>query len=637
MDINHSSISNTNQNKPYVPATIAQSNTRSDASPPVKTVSPSTAPLPKQPDQKEEYASVPKEALASADSASADSTATKALAASNLAQTERNKAIVAELLNNRMPVDKQSLQTLIRYALANKEASPLTLVLMYKNNLPLTPANISQFEDYRNGTHQLLKDMQKLMGRLSDYIKSAMDHNPIPLSDTQENHPVDASVVNKVLRMNSALLDILYHDAGDNSLSQETSLLQAQDNPSGVKISVQEQAATQVTDPLQNMPQNAMLYQDAKLQSEFLEALQQQGTKNQSLQENTSQPVGLQQTGLQPDPLQQLATLETNLQQDALEQMAKQPAFAQQTIMQDVSQQLTMPHKDIGAFTKALLPSDNSLISGQGLTLADVLDPMTQQALVDKLSFLPSMEKLQDAFKNNSISLQDMLLLLRDHLTEASPEEAANLLSSEDYHRILEAAFLHKWTITPEKLAKKAPISSLLKELNKDLDRLGTLLKAEEQTKEQQPMNESIKKLQDNLQFMKDLNEVFPYLQLPLRLKDQLTHGDLYIMTRKKALRDNKDRLSVLLHLTMKQLGPLNIFLQMDHKLIRADFYTEETATADILNENLPSLEEMLKQKGFNLHALVKKDYKKPDFVKDFIEPGHQDNQLKHYTFDIRT
>lgn len=667
MDINHSSISNTNQNKPYAPATATQSTTRSDASPPAKTVSSSPATLPKQPDQIEGQASVPKDALDTV-----DATVTKALAASNLAQTERNKAIVAELLSNRMPVDKQSLQTLIRYAMANKEASPLTLVLMYKNNLPLTPMNIRQFEDYRNGTHQLLTDMQKLMRRLSDYIKSAMDLYPTHLSDAQGNPPVDASVVNKLLRINSALLDILYQDERNISLSQETSLLQALEYKEGVQTSVQEQTLSQLKEQLQNLSRQNVLQQDIKLLTDLQQNLQQQGTETLTpqqedalqglsqletdLQENTLQQMAklqnnpheeiLQQMAklqieLREDTLLQMAKLQTDLHEDSLQRMDKKPATlkesAQQKLMQKASQQQTMLHKDIGVFAESLLLSDHPLLSGEALALADVLDPMKQQALGDNLSFLPAMEKLQEVFGKESVPVKDMLLLLRDHLMEASPEEAAKLLSSEDYHNIIEAAFLHKWTITPEKLAKKTPISNLLKELNKDLDRMGTLLKAEEQTKEGLPMNESIKKMQDNLQFIKDLNQVFPYLQLPLRLKDQLTHGDLYVMTRRKALREKKDRLSVLLHLTMKQLGPLNIFLQIDHKQIRADFYTEEAATADILGENLPSLEEMLMQRGYSLHALVKKDYKKPDFVKDFLEDDQQDNPVKHYTFDMRT
>jgi hypothetical protein len=67
--------------------------------------------------------------------AASTATITKALTASSLPLTDRNKAIVEQLLNHRMPIDKQTLSLLSKAALLNKEASPLSLVLMYKNSL----------------------------------------------------------------------------------------------------------------------------------------------------------------------------------------------------------------------------------------------------------------------------------------------------------------------------------------------------------------------------------------------------------------------------------------------------------------------------------------------------------------------
>ena len=63
--------------------------------------------------------------------------------------------------------------------------------------------------------------------------------------------------------------------------------------------------------------------------------------------------------------------------------------------------------------------------------------------------------------------------------------------------------------------------------------------------------------LQQNLAFMKMLNEQFAYMQLPLKLSQQNAHGDLYVMTRKNALKKSKDNLKVLLHLEMDSLGTL--------------------------------------------------------------------------------
>ena len=57
-----------------------------------------------------------------------DSIILKALTAAEIAINARSKAIVEELLAQRMPVDKHTLQTLIRQSAATVKASPLCLV-----------------------------------------------------------------------------------------------------------------------------------------------------------------------------------------------------------------------------------------------------------------------------------------------------------------------------------------------------------------------------------------------------------------------------------------------------------------------------------------------------------------------------
>ena len=100
-----------------------------------------------------------------------DTTIQKALTASNLPMSERNRALVEELLKHTMPVDKQTLQSLVRLSHTNRDASPLTLVLMYKNNIPMTPANIRQFEAYQNGSSRLLNDIHRITTGLSELFQ----------------------------------------------------------------------------------------------------------------------------------------------------------------------------------------------------------------------------------------------------------------------------------------------------------------------------------------------------------------------------------------------------------------------------------------------------------------------------------
>lgn len=76
----------------------------------------------------------------------------------------------------------------------------------------------------------------------------------------------------------------------------------------------------------------------------------------------------------------------------------------------------------------------------------------------------------------------------------------------------------------------------------------------------------------ENLNFMKTLNETFPYIQLPIKLQNQNAHADLYVMTRKEALKKNPDNLKVLLHLDMEHLGTLDIRIAKENTAVSLNF-----------------------------------------------------------------
>jgi flagellar hook-length control protein FliK len=159
--------------------------------------------------------------------------------------------------------------------------------------------------------------------------------------------------------------------------------------------------------------------------------------------------------------------------------------------------------------------------------------------------------------------------------------------------------------------------------------------KTEEKLPESLKLQEPVKNLQENLHFMKDLNQLFTYLQLPVQMENQDIHSELYVFTNKKALRAKKE-LSVLLHLDMPNLGSLNIHVTLEHNMVKAKFYPEEKAAKAILTDNVTSLDEALRKKGYLFSYEVMDAYQKPDFVKDFIEQNAEESSPARYSFDIR-
>ena len=154
-----------------------------------------------------------------------DSTIMKALTASGFGITESNKALVAELLNHRMPVDKLTLQTLMKASFQNREASPLTLVLMLKNNIPLTKENINQFIAHQNGTAKIINDIKNIARNIAEFVitenqtDSATNPTGIP-SGIPSGYQ---NTMSQTIQMSGKLINILYPQT-ETSIPEEQTL-----------------------------------------------------------------------------------------------------------------------------------------------------------------------------------------------------------------------------------------------------------------------------------------------------------------------------------------------------------------------------------------------------------------------------
>ena len=515
-----------------------------------------------------------------------DATIGKALTASGFPMTDRNKAIVAELLANRLPIDKQTLQSLLRVALANQEAAPQTLILMYKNNLPLTSANIKQFEAYQSGTHQLINDLRTISRNISELLK------PPALEIPSANHPVTTA-----LQTNQALIDILSSTSG--ALAQESSALS------------------------NSFPQ-AQLNQLSKL-------FEQYGKNNPAFSaELTAELADKIQRGSLS--IGETADLFTNIMGANSNQEVSQGTS-------NISPQNAFTEEDLSLIMKLMEEYDTD--PNSSLQLSKVLTSQERLPFAELLkgsSDLQDARMLNDQITKGNITLKELFTILQEQLPKLDKTTATKLIQSPEYAKLFEAAFLKKWSIPPKKFADKSAVTNLLKELTEDLDQLHALAKDQPGLSDSERLQNPVQNLRENLQFMKDLNQAFTYLQLPVQFKNQEAHTELYVFSKKKAQSNESENLSVLLHLEMVNLGSLNVYLQMSgSNQIQADFYVEDKETGILIKDHLESLTAALQEKAYNLKATVTDTYNKPDFSKDFIAQSSQDNNIKSYTFDIRT
>jgi hypothetical protein len=507
----------------------------------------------------------------------------KALTASGLPLTDRNKAIVEALLSHRLPIDKQTLTLLSKAALINKNASPLSIVLMYKNKIPLTAANIKQYEAYQNGSGQLMQDIQRITFGITDLL------NATASSAFSDNRLKEA------LNINDRLLHILIGSEQDSSISSSEAL------------------------DRNTLPLTALDNVETGTQGITEHLL----TGNTPLEQQSELTLGSL-------PLKEGISLISQLYPEAAE-LLHDPGFIHQPVSL----------KALDAFSPELSMLLKSYIenSNDDSTLSAILNESSKTGFLQQISSIPISVAFRNKLVDGTATIQDFLSLLREELPRMDAVQAKALLSAPEYAKLMKHAFQSRWTITPDKLTEKGSLSELYHRLEEDMIRLRAITAVAENTRESLPLEEPVKNMQDNLQFIRNLNELFSFLQLPVQFKDQNVNSELYVFTRKKNLQEKKN-LSVLLHLDMPNLGPINIHIQMEHNLVHTRFYLEDSTAISILETQLPTLTQALKDKGYHLTSDIIRSYQKPDFTRDLIEQATSEGEEStpvRYTFDIRT
>ena len=223
---------------------------------------------------------------------------------------------------------------------------------------------------------------------------------------------------------------------------------------------------------------------------------------------------------------------------------------------------------------------------------------------------------------------------MSEQLPEFDKKKLVYLLKSDSYREIITEALHSRWTIKPSELTQENKVKEFFRRLDKDLEQLNKLTE-NFKLSNSPDFKLSVNKLQDNLQFMRELNELFLYLQLPIRLTEQDVHGDLYVFTRKHQKHNDSEGLNILLHLDMANLGPIDIHMSMMNSQINAVFYLDKSSE-QLISMHLHELTDTLLDKGYQLQAKTQITDSKPDFIIDILQPDTPGPNTHRYSFDIR-
>ena len=507
-----------------------------------------------------------------------DTTIDKALDAAGLSRNIRNHSIVQELLHQHMSIDKKMISNLIQQSITNKDVSVNTLVLMNKYHIPITETNINQFEAYRSGEHSILKEIGQLTNSISELFTQTGNTDAVTVSQGRD-------ILNLILQDNAPLTS--QNQNTDTLLLNSTERMGESQNAlvtTGSLLSQQESSA--LVDLLKNLtnadsPDKLNNLSELNTSSELLNSIQD-GTAN----------------------LRDVAHV--------LQTLDHENSTITQSLL-SAYEELQYNNNEIGVF----LPDEE------------------RSNLLTSLKNFSLPQDITNLITSGDISSHDLLTHIQQKLGSVAEIDSKELFASKEYQTLIKEELTAKWSFTPDSLTKENPIQRHFESLSNELNDLMNYMEKATGSNNS-AVSQQANQLQDNMDFMKTLNQMFTYVQLPLRLKNQNVHSELYVYTRKKAGRTAKDGISVLLHLDMEHLGPMDIHIDLHHKNVVSKFYLNHEDSIQLVSSHLSQLEEALQVKGYSLNTEIIKRTKEIDIVEDFMQQDTSIPSVTRYNFDIR-
>lgn len=492
---------------------------------------------------------------------SSNPTLLKALMQAGMGVTADNLEMVRTMMEEQLPIDKNSLNQMMRQLAMFPKAEPSVIAQMNKLGIPVTETNVQQFSNYKADTAAIMKELENVLEQLPKAIAG------------------EADTAGQMAAKNMQLMDILFggetieqsQDAG--AKAQE---LLAKTADGSVTIKSGEQQAADIAKELQQILSTA--------------------------------EDGMQQTSEAGEGIQQA---------DAAREGAQQADAAKQ------AEGRQMPAATQGSLGEILGKEGAASLEQQ----LKALETDGKQVLFDKNGNL-----------NTGMSAEEFLKNLNQLFKENEfPQKEAlfKLFSGKEYQTIFKKAVENQWYLEPQETGSKETVEKLYNRLQTQMNRMDEFIKQAGSGTE--GLQKAVADVRGNIEFMNQINQIYNFVQLPLKMNGQNVNSELYVYTNKKNPRDMDGELRAFLHLDMDHLGSTDISVKMKGTAVKTNFYMADDASYELILAHAEELAERLENKGYQCQIEVKSEEKDMDFVEDFLKHDMPSaGKVYRYSFDVR-
>ncbi len=278
-----------------------------------------------------------------------------------------------------------------------------------------------------------------------------------------------------------------------------------------------------------------------------------------------------------------------------------------------------------------------ALKEGTASFRGELLPQSEREELVSQLKQAGAPDDLTDAVAGNKISGKDFLKAVNQLLSnEALPdrEEAFKLLEGKAFKHILKNEMSRQWMLQPEEVAEEHSVDKLYERLNSQMNRLNEVLS--QSGRADTPLAKTVSNVTGNIDFMNQLNQMFTYVQLPLKMQNQGANGELFVYTNKKSLAKKDGNVSALLHLDMEHLGGMDVYVALNNQKVSTKFYLQDERALDLIAQNISILNERLESRGYSMNAEFISKEEKINVMEEILKKDKNISVLAGYSFDAR-
>lgn len=523
-----------------------------------------------------------------------------ALSAAQVPATDRTLVMVDTMMQEQMSIGRQSILDMAKLVGANPDANVQTIVQMTKLGLPVTEEMAAQFENY-------LSDRQALVGEMD----LAAGHMMELLSDEALSPETAFSLYEKMLDIFMPGAEAA--DAGVTAAAEQES--SAAEAGAGVMAEAvgQENAAT-VAEAEAGAPTAA-----------------EQGTAAASAVAEEAGAASTAETAGQGAA----AEAETGVGVTAeltYGRTAETPGTVGELLSKEQIEHLGKMLRNI----PALIGNEEIFAGGE-----------QEKVFVDTLSEEgPEVAKLmaqeeaaqEQPVLNEKLTAEQFLQKLGRALAQNGGFGFAGmqkLFAGKEFQTIFRSVIEKQWLLQPEELKQEHKVSGLYERLEQQLSQMEEAVRATGST--QNTFLQTASQVHGNLEFMNQMNQIYHYVQLPLKMSGQNANGELYVYANRKNLRDPDAELTAFLHLDMEQLGSTDVSVRMQNRSVRTNFYLEDDASYDLVEKHLEVLNKRLKSKGYQSSITVTHEKKDISFKENIVKKGKATvGSLHRYSFDVR-